>query len=53
MIARWGPDEAFEYLMELGDDVRATQVITTLVKGMQARVNHDDDDVRASLLPQC
>jgi hypothetical protein len=42
-----------EYLMELGDKVRATRVITTLVKGMQARVNHDDDDVRASLLPQC
>ncbi len=34
----------FEYLMELGDKVRATRVITTLVKGMQARINHDDDD---------
>jgi hypothetical protein len=32
------------HLMELGDEVRATQVITTLVKGMQARVNRDDDD---------
>ena len=24
-----------EYLMELGDKVRATQVVTTLVEGMQ------------------
>ncbi len=37
----------FEYLMELGDKVRATRVVTTLVEGMQARVNRDnDDDVR-------
>jgi hypothetical protein len=34
----------FEYLMELGDEVRATRVVTTLVEGMQARVNRDDDD---------
>ncbi len=34
----------FEYLMELGDEVRATRVVTTLVDGMQARVNRDDDD---------
>ncbi len=34
----------FEYLMELGDKVRATRVVTTLVEGMQARVNRDDDD---------
>ena len=33
-----------EYLMELGDEVRATQVVTTLVKGKQACVNRDDDD---------
>ena len=30
--------------MELGDEVRATRVITTLVKGKQARVNRDNDD---------
>jgi hypothetical protein len=40
----------FEYLMELGDEVRATRVVTTLVKGMQARVNRDDDD-NARYLP--
>ncbi len=34
----------FEYLMELGDEVRATQVVIKLVEGMQARVNRDDDD---------
>jgi len=33
-----------EYLMELGDRVRATRVITTLVKGMEARVNCNNDD---------
>ena len=33
-----------EFLMELGDKVRATGVVTTLVKGKQARVNHDNDD---------
>jgi hypothetical protein len=33
-----------EYLMELGDEVRATQVVTTLVKGKQARINRDNDD---------
>jgi len=33
-----------EYLMELGDKVRATRVITTLVEGMEARVNRDNDD---------
>ena len=38
-----------EYLMELGDKVRATQVITTLVKGMQACVNRDDDDDTRSM----
>jgi hypothetical protein len=37
----------FEYLMELGGEVRATRVVATLVEGMQARVNRDnDDDVR-------
>ncbi len=40
----------FEYLMELGDKVRATRVVTTLVKGMQARVNRNDDD-NARYLP--
>jgi hypothetical protein len=44
MIARWGPDEAFEYLMELGDEVRATRVITTFVEEMEARINCDNDD---------
>jgi hypothetical protein len=38
----------FEYLMELGDEVRATRVVTTLVKGMQARVNRNDDDARGT-----
>ncbi len=33
-----------EYLMELGDEIRATRVSTTLVEGMQAPVNRDDDD---------
>ena len=33
-----------EYLMELGDEVRATRVVTTLVEGKQARVNRDNDD---------
>jgi hypothetical protein len=33
-----------EYLMELGDEVRATRVVATLVKGMEARVNRDNDD---------
>ena len=33
-----------EYLMELGDEVRATRVVTTLVEGMEARVNRDNDD---------
>jgi len=33
-----------EYLMELGDKVRATRVVTTLVKGMEARINRDNDD---------
>ncbi len=33
-----------EYLMELGDKVRATQVVTTLVEGMEARVNRGNDD---------
>jgi len=33
-----------EYLMEPGDEVRATRVVTTLVKGMEARVNHDNDN---------
>jgi len=32
------------YLMELGDEVRATRVVTTLVEGMEARVNRDNDD---------
>ncbi len=36
--------------MELRDEVRATRVVTTLVKGMQARVNHDGDD-NARYLP--
>ena len=33
-----------EYLMELGDEVRATRVITKLVEGMEACVNRDNDD---------
>jgi len=33
-----------EYLMELGDEVRATRVVTTLVEGMDARVNRNNDD---------
>ena len=33
-----------EYLMELGDEVRATRVVTTLVEGKQACVNRDNDD---------
>jgi len=33
-----------EYLMELGDKVRATRAVPTLVEGKQARVNHDNDD---------
>jgi hypothetical protein len=33
-----------EYLMEFGDEVRATRVVTTLVEGMEARVNRDNDD---------
>jgi len=33
-----------EYLMELGDKVGATQVVTILVEGKQARVNRDNDD---------
>jgi len=33
-----------EYLMELGDEVRAMRVVTTLVEGMEARVNRDNDD---------
>jgi hypothetical protein len=40
----------FEYLMELGDKVRATRVVTTLVEGMQVRVNRDNDD-NARYLP--
>jgi len=33
-----------EYLVELGDKVRATQFVTILVEGKQARVNSDNDD---------
>ncbi len=30
--------------MELGGEVRATRVVTTLVEGMEARVNRNNDD---------
>ncbi len=33
-----------EYLMELGDEVRAMRVVTTLVEGKQAHVNRNNDD---------
>ena len=39
-----------EYLMELGDEVRATRVITKLVEGMEAGVNRDNDDNERYLL---
>ena len=39
-----------EYLMELGDEVRAMQAIMTLVEGMQARLNRNNDD-NARYLP--
>ena len=39
-----------EYLVELGDEARAMQVITTLVEGKRARVNCNDDD-NARYLP--
>ena len=41
----------FEYLMELADKVRATRVVTTLVEGMEARVNRDNNDDDERYLP--
>ena len=41
----------FEYLMQLGDKIRATQVVATLVERMQPHVTCTGDD-NARYLPK-